>query len=157
MADYKFLEISGVLRYADGAHIPEAPGNKDWQEYQDYVAGGGETDPWETDTEKFDRTLQQKLDGLYKASEKEIRKANKTNDHHQNLAKLTAYASALRRETKGTASAEDITYLDDMDADNAVVAAIEEETQVWDDWLNDSARTLQELKDFEPNTDPNWP
>lgn len=52
MAEYQRLldaltgEISGiVLRYADGAFVPDDPANRDRQQYDEYVVAGGETDP----------------------------------------------------------------------------------------------------------------
>lgn len=34
-----------VLRYRDSAYIPPDPANRDRQEYERYIAEGGETDP----------------------------------------------------------------------------------------------------------------
>lgn len=46
MADYKFLiDNDGVYEYATKRFIPNAPRNKHWRQYLDYVAAGGETDP----------------------------------------------------------------------------------------------------------------
>lgn len=36
---YKLTE-SGVIRLADNAHIPAAPGNRDWMEYQEWLNEG---------------------------------------------------------------------------------------------------------------------
>lgn len=36
---------SGVLRLWDGAHIPEAIGNRDWDQYQAWLADGGVPEP----------------------------------------------------------------------------------------------------------------
>jgi len=41
---YKLTQ-SGVQRLSDGAFIPEAEGNRDWQEYQAWLANGGVPDP----------------------------------------------------------------------------------------------------------------
>ena len=47
MADYKFTE-NGVFRYSDNAFIPDDTKNTDWNKYLEYVATGGQTDPWKT-------------------------------------------------------------------------------------------------------------
>ena len=35
----------GVVRFADGAFIPDSDDNRDWQAYQAWLAGGGVPDP----------------------------------------------------------------------------------------------------------------
>ena len=44
MADYK-LKDGGVIRFIDGAHIPDDPTNSDWMEYQDWLGQGNTPDP----------------------------------------------------------------------------------------------------------------
>jgi hypothetical protein len=49
MADYQLVtEDAGgpVLRTTDGASIPADPANRDWIEYQDWLAAGGVPDPY---------------------------------------------------------------------------------------------------------------
>ena len=41
---YKLTE-NGVLDTETGAHIPNAEGNRHWQEYQDWLAEGNTPDP----------------------------------------------------------------------------------------------------------------
>lgn len=44
MAKYKLnIHNTGVLNVADGIHIPNAPGNKDWDEYQKWLLIPGNT------------------------------------------------------------------------------------------------------------------
>lgn len=38
---YKLTSTNAVIRLADGASVPAAPGNRDWEEYQVWLAGGG--------------------------------------------------------------------------------------------------------------------
>ncbi|WP_035690225.1 hypothetical protein [Bradyrhizobium elkanii] len=45
MADYQLTATDIVIRTADGAYIPNDPANRDWQEYQDWLAAGGVPDP----------------------------------------------------------------------------------------------------------------
>ena len=44
MADYK-LTRGGVIRLDDLAHIPDTSANRDWREYQDWLAEGNTPEP----------------------------------------------------------------------------------------------------------------
>jgi hypothetical protein len=58
MAEYKLLRTGdGVQRLSDGAFIPNAPGNRDWTEYQEWLARGGVPDEAETLEEKRARRI----------------------------------------------------------------------------------------------------
>lgn len=47
MADYQLTASPDmVLRTADNASIPHDPANRDWVEYQDWLAAGGVPDPY---------------------------------------------------------------------------------------------------------------
>lgn len=55
MADYKLNGVddsSGVIRNSDGASIPNAPGNRDWREYIEWIENGGIPDPQYTTEEQ---------------------------------------------------------------------------------------------------------
>lgn len=39
------LTEHGVIRRSDNAYIPDAEGNRDWQEYQEWVAAGNTPEP----------------------------------------------------------------------------------------------------------------
>lgn len=45
---YKLNRQGGVIRLADRACIPENTGNRDWQEYQEWLAAGNVPEPIET-------------------------------------------------------------------------------------------------------------
>jgi hypothetical protein len=46
MADYQLTATeSSVIRTADQACIPNDPANRDWQQYQQWLADGGVPDP----------------------------------------------------------------------------------------------------------------
>jgi hypothetical protein len=45
MADYQLTATDSVIRTEDGACIPADPANRDWVEYQQWLADGGVPDP----------------------------------------------------------------------------------------------------------------
>lgn len=45
MAEYQLTAINTVVRTVDSAHIPNDVGNRDWQEYQEWLKKGGTPDP----------------------------------------------------------------------------------------------------------------
>jgi hypothetical protein len=46
MADYQLTETDYVIRTKDVAWIPNDPVNRDWIEYQKWLADGGVPDPY---------------------------------------------------------------------------------------------------------------
>jgi hypothetical protein len=46
MADYQLTQTEEVIRSADGARIPNDPGNRDRIEYEAWLADGGVPDPY---------------------------------------------------------------------------------------------------------------
>jgi hypothetical protein len=46
MADYQLTATDSVTRTEDGACIPNDPANRDWAEYQQWLADGGVPDPY---------------------------------------------------------------------------------------------------------------
>jgi hypothetical protein len=46
MADYQLTEGTSVIRTSDHACIPNDDANRDWIEYQGWLAGGGTPDPY---------------------------------------------------------------------------------------------------------------
>jgi hypothetical protein len=46
MAEYLLTASESVIRTADSASIPNDPANRDWVEYQKWLADGGVPDPY---------------------------------------------------------------------------------------------------------------
>ena len=47
MADYQLTDSADIVRRnVDKAYIPNDPANRDWVEYQAWLAGGGVPDPY---------------------------------------------------------------------------------------------------------------
>ena len=46
MAEYQLTATDVVIRTADQAHIPNDAANRDWVEYQTWLADGGVPDPY---------------------------------------------------------------------------------------------------------------
>jgi hypothetical protein len=46
MADYQLTDSEMVIRVADQVWIPDDPANRDWVEYQQWLADGGVPDPY---------------------------------------------------------------------------------------------------------------
>ena len=85
---YKLTQ-NGVIRLSDGAFIPNNPANKDWQEYQEWLAQGNTPEPEYTPQE-----LRQKLKSEILALR--LQRINEviTNQYgYDNLADVQTYLS----------------------------------------------------------------
>lgn len=54
---YKLTKNNFVIRLSDNAHIPNAPGNRDWDEYQKWIAKGNSPVPAESLAETKTRRI----------------------------------------------------------------------------------------------------
>jgi hypothetical protein len=152
MADYKHAgkDIEdGVIKYSDNSQI-SFNGDRNWTEYLDYVAEGGGTDPFKT----FDEWVEDAISRLW--------------SYHDSLVSVhpeiidpkasNRLTKSFRKELKGQATTKDKKRLDDNDLidswlDDMEVAAEEDGEQ----WIEDPARTEQELIDFNPAVQVSWP
>lgn len=64
---YKLKTPEGVIRSTDGAHIPATTLNRDWREYQDWLALGNTPDPADPDPTPIDYSDSNNLDKTLKA------------------------------------------------------------------------------------------
>jgi hypothetical protein len=51
MSDYRLLPTGGVLHVPTGRSIPDAPGNRHWEEYQRWLAAGNTPEPADPEPE----------------------------------------------------------------------------------------------------------
>jgi hypothetical protein len=61
------LKTDGVIRTTDGAHIPATTRNRDWRDYQDWLALGNTPDPAAPDPAPIDYSDTNNLDKTLKA------------------------------------------------------------------------------------------
>jgi len=57
---YKSNGEDSVIRLSDGAYIPFADGNSDYEEYKQWVKNGGAPDPQHTESERVDMAISSK-------------------------------------------------------------------------------------------------
>lgn len=57
MAEYQLTATDSVIRTADNAYIPNDPANRDYAEYQQWVADGGVPDPYKKPQPSIDPEL----------------------------------------------------------------------------------------------------
>lgn len=153
MNKYKWSnkEQTHVLQYPS-TYIFE--NGKGWSDFQKYLAGGGQVDPWKTmqeiveDTKRnlwmyHDILIDQNTIGLLKS-----KNANRDN------AWLNR---ALRKEAKGELlNQKDLKILDVNDILCAWFDDLEIIAEEQENWIEDPARTDQELINYDPET-ANWP
>jgi hypothetical protein len=74
MADYQLTATDDtVIRTADGAYIPNDPANRDWAEYQNWLALGNVPDPYVAPPLAPQPPIQQQQDQVLYDHESRIR------------------------------------------------------------------------------------
>ena len=85
---YKLAQ-NGVIKLSDNAFIPEDPANKDWQEYQQWLAQGNKPQPQYT-TAELREQLRTKMLALRSARINSV--LNSPNAQYDGLADVKLYA-----------------------------------------------------------------
>lgn len=96
---YKLIGINSVKRLADGAFIPFANGNRDYEEYKVWLSDGNTPEPEFNEQElieQFQNKFRFDRDTLLKNVDIEI---NKSEDNGLDSTNLRAYRQALRDAT----------------------------------------------------------
>jgi hypothetical protein len=73
MSKYK-LQPGGVLDTENGAHIPENPDNRDWQQYLSWLEEGHLPDTWKTEEELLNEVRKDALQKIDDQAEQERQK-----------------------------------------------------------------------------------
>ena len=84
------LAKGGVIRLSDGAFIPEDPNNRDWKEYQEWLAQGNKPQPQYTTVELREQ-LRVKMLALRSARIDSV--LSSPNNQYDSLADVQLYAS----------------------------------------------------------------
>ena len=84
------LTKDGVIRLSDNAFIPEDPNNRDWQEYQQWLAQGNKPQPQYT-TAELREQLRAKMLALRSARINSV--LSSPNNQYDSLADVQLYAS----------------------------------------------------------------
>ena len=110
MADYRLVndpvsgaESSTILRVADNAWIPKTEGNRDYQQYLEWVAEGNTPEPAETSDPW--QAIREKRDGLILQSDWTM-----TPGATVDQAQWTAYRQVLRDLPQTYENAEDVVW-----------------------------------------------
>lgn len=96
---YKLIGTNSVKRLADGAFIPFANGNRDYEEYKQWLEEGNTSEPEFTEEEfliQFQNKFRSERDSLLAKVDIEI---NKAEDKNLDTTVLRAYRQALRDST----------------------------------------------------------
>ncbi len=149
---YKFNNHEGTEVIKNGiSFISE--GGQGWEEYQQWVTDGGITAPYKNGEE----LEQEALEELWAYHNNIITSHGESIPANQ-TRKATKLNKALRKEAKGNANNNDIKLLDDNDTLDDWYDEMERAAE--DDgesWIEDPVRTDQELIDFDPAVQVDWP
>jgi hypothetical protein len=152
---YKFLNKDGtaVLKYP-GTTIVE--GGYGWQDYVDYVAAGGQTDPWKTPEELLTMERNDKLAELGVEHDRLVDIAVGTSSPRKKDKTIARTIKLLRRETKETITPAELAELNAMEAMDDHLDLLVDEYDAVEQWLEDPARSIEEIQGYDVAVDPGW-
>ena len=142
---YTNEENTSVKRYS-----PTAYTSTDNDEFQQYINEGGQVDPFRTHDEWVTDTLRR----LQAEHDRIITSEKLENNQSKKDKKLIG---ALNRKQDGNETSKDIQMLGDNDILDIWFDDMETAKETGETWIEDPARTEQELIDYDPSTAVVWP
>ena len=128
-----------------------------WEDYLVYVAGGGLTDPWRTEEEILELTLRDKLASLTTEHNNRVDIATGTTSSRKKSKIISRMVKLTRKENQGRASQKEIEELDLMESLDDYLDELDSTSDEAERYLEDSMRTLEEIENYNVQTDPSWP
>jgi len=153
---YKFTNKEGtaVLRQPNLYIVESGYG---WKQYLRYTEDGGLTDPYKSEEEIYEISLEEKIVEL-KAELDTKANSSKPNSNSKSDAKVVARLIKLvRKESQGRASTKEIEEIDLMEALDNYLDAITDTYDVAEIWLEAPERTIEEIESYDVVTGPGWP
>lgn len=147
-------EGTGAFEYATG--ISCIKDGHYWDAFQEY-AQGGQVDPWKTTEELLEMALADKLQELRAERDSRVDAAVGTGDSRRKDKIISRSVKLLRRELKGTITAEETTELDAMETLDNFLETVDMECDTAKAWLEDTGRTIEQIEGYNVGIDPSWP
>ncbi|MBL4901116.1 MAG: hypothetical protein JKY62_00500 [Desulfocapsa sp.] len=156
MNKYKWLnkEETEIRRLSDSATISE--NGNGGQEFKDYLAHGGQVDPWRTVEEILEAALAEKRQELRDEKNRRVAAVIGSSDSRKKDKILARTIKLLRRETKNKATPQEVAELDSMEALDDLLDDLDNDLDTAEAWLEDPARTLEQIQGYDVVTEPGW-
>ena len=157
MNKYKWLNEDETFVHCYDLNITFNEGSSPWRDFQKYLEEGGSVDPWKTEEELYEMSLRDKLTELKNYLDS-LSVSIIPPSRSKNQAKMIArMVKLLRKEVQGRASQNEVEELNRGELLDDYLDGI---TDCYDDaerWLEDSARSLAEIENYDVTVDPQWP
>lgn len=141
------LKRGGVVRIADGANIPDYEHNADWREYQEWLAQGNTPEPEYSGPELIELKR--------RAIESEaVRRISNVSGGRKAAVAMLKSVRIVARKASGQNPAGSEQVLSEIEAIEAAVDEINTRAESAINWLEDPARTREELEIYKPKIDP---
>lgn len=157
MNQYKYAgptESDGVFDQLNNVAI--AFNGKGWAEFQEYISQDGLVDPWKTDEEILEAALAEKLLELRSEKNNRVDSAVGSSDPRKKDKVISRSVKLLRREMKGITTAEEEAELNALEVLDDYLDALDNDLGIAEAWLEDPARTLEQIQGYDVVTDPGW-